>query len=311
MEQFGSGRRAEADAVQFVVMGKHFLRRAVHGKMPLVQHEDAVRQPRRVVHVVADEQNGEVPVRVDLLHHVQDVLMAFRIQSRRRFVQDQHLGIHRQNTRDRDPPLFAAGQFERRNAALYVRIDAHELQGADRLRFAFLRAEAVILRTEADVFQDGLFEQLVLRILEHQTDFPAGFPRLFRLFVDIDAVRQHAAVRGLHQAVQVHQQRGFAAARMADDRGELAAFHGKTDALERHGFEGHAFAVDISEISDFYPHRHSASLSEVMMPSGRATPRAASLFAMDAPKGICRFRECNFSAWAKSLSGLSSRMGRP
>ena len=78
---------------------------------PVAQHGDAVGEPVHLVEEVGDEQHGDTRC-TDPLDDLEQLVDLPRVETRRRLVEDQHLGVD----------LDGAG-------------DGHELLDGDRVRF--------------------------------------------------------------------------------------------------------------------------------------------------------------------------------
>jgi hypothetical protein len=63
--------------------------------------------------VVRDEEVGQAPLALQVLHDVEDLRLHRHVQRRRRFVADEELGMRRERTRDRDALTLAARELVR------------------------------------------------------------------------------------------------------------------------------------------------------------------------------------------------------
>ena len=109
-----------------------------------------------------------------------------------------------------------------------------------------LLAAAQIARAEAHILAYGFLEQLMLGILEHQSDAAANLAQVGIFIAYVHAIDDHAAVIGLHKAVQVLHQRRLARTGMADKSHEFAVTNGQRYVVQRLGFKraaGHVYMV--------------------------------------------------------------------
>ena len=159
---------------------------------------------------------------VDRHHRVLQVRARERVERAERLVEQQHLRLHRERAGEADALLHAAGDL-RRPLVLGVR-HLHEIEivhGPGVPLGARLRAGEHLVDREPDVVVDGEPRQQRM-VLEHDRAVGAGL-------VDLAVLQQHAAGRRRHQAGDDVEQRGLAAAGMADDRDVLALLDRERD----------------------------------------------------------------------------------
>ncbi len=94
-------------------MPEYIARRIVPGDASAVHHNNAIHIFRHILHAVRDQHHRNMPLLVDRGDPVKNFVPSPRVQARRRLVQDQHLRLHRQHTRNRHAPLLPAGQLKR------------------------------------------------------------------------------------------------------------------------------------------------------------------------------------------------------
>ena len=101
--------------------------------------------------------------------------------------------------------------------------------------------EPQVFRAEGHVLFHGLLEQLVLRILENQSNFMAYLDQGF-LFLgkDVRPIKQNGAASGLKQPVEVLDQGGFSRAGMADESHKLAVLNVQVDVFQCLNLKGGA-----------------------------------------------------------------------
>ena len=166
-----------------------------------------------------------------------ELLTAARVKARNWLIEHEVLRLQREHAGDGHTALLPAGKRKRRALPVRRIVEMHELHRfLHALRDLCFR-QAEVARAKGDIGLDGLFKQLLLRILKHHADLEPcllGFCALLLILgVDVDAIDKHAALCRLQQAVELLQKRRLARARMAGDSRERTFF----DA-ERHIVQG-------------------------------------------------------------------------
>ena len=105
-----------------------------------------------------------------------------------------------------------------------------------------------VLGAKGDVLIAGLLEQLVFRILEHQTGEEAEIPDLLRVGPQVAPIDIDFAAGGLVQAVHMGDEGALAGAGGPDDAHKVALFHRKAHIVQRSDRIGHAGVVDIAQM---------------------------------------------------------------
>ena len=234
---------------------------------------------------------------MDVLDQGEYLLPAPGVEARRGLVQYQHVGLHGHHARHGHPPLLAAGEFE----GGFIEKgpgEAHLGQGFLCPFPALLLGKAQVPGAEHHVPDDGLLEELVFGILKHQAHPASDVPERHALFAQAQAVHDDLAGGGGKQGVQVLDQGGFAAARVAYDAHELPVLYGEGHVLQGRRFKGRPGLVDMGYVLYFDGHRASSISSTVSMPRGRSRPFSRRDWAISAISGTSRPR--SFSAWARS-----------
>ncbi len=199
-------RAVDLDHVALQVLGDEAARRALGDLPAVVEHDQALAEALGLVHEVRRQQ--------DRLALAQQALQAFphqvarlRIESRRRLVEEQQVGVVDQRARQAEPPLHAARQLARpgtglrlqrgeleqaRDALLHHRARQAEVAPVDEqvLGAGEVGVEAVELGDDADA-RLGLAHALRDRQAE----------RLDRAGVGRDQTERHAQRRRLAGAV--------------------------------------------------------------------------------------------------------------
>src|SRR6185437_13873212 len=109
--------RSAADATAFLpeidrphLLVRHdFMRRDLGENRAGDQHRDPAREANHDVHVVLDNQDGDV--RIEAFHHIENEMTLRRRDAGSRLVQQQHARLLRQRNRNLDQPLAVIGQF--------------------------------------------------------------------------------------------------------------------------------------------------------------------------------------------------------
>ena len=152
-----------------------------------------------------------------------------RVEVRRRFVEDEHVGAHREHRRQRHSPAFAEAEVVWRTIAVPAHADRAQRIGHPSVQL--VAAQAQVGRPERDVLADGGHEQLVVGVLEDDADAAT----------DLAQVRLHhgqaadgdGAPCGRVDAVEVQHQGGLAGAVGPEHRDLLAIAYDQIDAVER------------------------------------------------------------------------------
>ena len=116
-----------------------------------------------------------------------------------------------------------------------------------------------VLGAKGDVLVAGLLEQLVLRVLEHQTRQEAEISYLFRLGPEVAAINDDLAAGGLVQSVHMGDEGALAGAGGSDDAHEIALFHLKAHVVQRSDRIRHTGIVDIAQVFYFDDACHASA----------------------------------------------------
>ena len=107
----------------------------------------------------------------------------------------------------------------------------------------FLLRQTHVGRTIGDVLCHSFLEQLIFRILEHQSDAEAHLTDAGIFVPDVRTVQQYLTGGRAEQTVKVLNQRGFARAGVTDQTDKFAALDGKGDAVQCAAFKRGSRAV--------------------------------------------------------------------
>jgi hypothetical protein len=76
-----------------VAVGKHLGGRALHHQLPVVEHVTAISDPEGGLHVLLDEEHGDIAVVGDLAHNRKESLDDDRGEAQAHLVDHQDLGV--------------------------------------------------------------------------------------------------------------------------------------------------------------------------------------------------------------------------
>ena len=170
-----------------------------------------------------------------------------QIERAQRLIEQQHLGLIDERTRQRDALTLAAGKLRR--AAFALHAELHEVEHLARALRARRRVDAAYARTVGDVLQHGhVREQRV--VLEHGVDVAV----VGRHGRHVLAVEQHLPAIGRVEARHQPQARGLARARGPEHREELAGLDG-----ERHVVDRAHVAEDARDAAELDRRRHATT----------------------------------------------------
>ncbi len=180
---------------------------------------------------VVRDQDDRIPVPVQLLQEIQELMARLRIERARRLVRQDDRRAAGQRARDGYPLLLAAGEL--RGEMMHFVRKADALQNGLRGFDALVRRHAGVQKRQLDVFKDvQLRDQIVL--LENEADFFIPDPGQF-VVGEGRYVRtvQKIPSRGRHveAADDIHAGR-FPRARLPDDRHEFALLNRKADPVD-------------------------------------------------------------------------------
>jgi len=199
---------------------------------------------------VRNEQHGVAAFAVISGNLLQQVVASHRVKSGGRFVQNQHLRIHRDHAGNGSPPFFAAGKIKRRFFQQRLG-QPGKVGGLLHPAADFFFGKSHVFWTEGDIFCHGFLEQLVLGVLKHHADLKPHGADFLRLFPDVVPVEQHLAGAWAEQTVEMLHQRGFARTGVADDTQKFAFPHGDGNVGDRVMRKRRSLTVGIGEIFCF------------------------------------------------------------
>src|SRR6202795_5235890 len=107
-------------------IGAHRLRRPVGDEPAVLEHGDRVRQRHHHVDLVLDEQDGLVAPGLDALDEADDGRHLLERHARRRLVEEQQLGLEREQDAQLELALFPVGQEPR--GRLPPRLEEHSFE---------------------------------------------------------------------------------------------------------------------------------------------------------------------------------------
>ena len=226
------------------------------------------------------QYDGDAAFIVKLFDLSEYLVPSGRIKSGSRFVKDQHGGLHRENSRDGDTAHLSAGKLEGTFVLDFVKVEPDILDRFPYTVVDFRLVQAEISRAEGHILRNGLFEQLMLRILKHQTDPQAQLVQLILLLVeDIPSVHINRTRGRLQKTVQMLNECRFAGPCMSDQPDKASVFYFQVDILQGSVFERSPLGVIMTQM--FYFNRHIASAVSLTSRrlSGRSKPFCRSPWA--------------------------------
>jgi hypothetical protein len=144
-------------------------------------------------------------------HHVEHFLDHFRIEGRRRLVEQHDLRLHAERPRDRHALLLSTGQLRRVFPRLLGNAHARKVLHGFRFGFHARRATGANLR-QCAVLQRGKMRKQV-ELLEHHADFAPDGRHVLRVLVECDAIDDNGALVVLLEAVDAANQRRLSRSR--------------------------------------------------------------------------------------------------
>ncbi|CFM38011.1 Uncharacterised protein [Bordetella pertussis] len=186
---------------------------------------------------MADEKHGQAQLFLQILEQIQNLRLDRHVQRRGRFVADQEARPGGQRARDADALALAAGEFVRialRGGcaqADHVEQVGHHAAG---LRLAFSQAVKAD-RLGHDFLHPHARVERRIGILEHHLDLAPErvHPLLVLQAGQVDAVKEHAPVRGRVQAGDQAGHGGFARTRLPHQPEHFALVDRQVDLLDR------------------------------------------------------------------------------
>ena len=168
-----------------------------------------------------------------LLHHIQHIVMCLRIESCRRFIQNQNLRSHRDHTRDGYAAFLSAGKFKWRAFPNLLIIQSNQFNSLPHAFLDLRIGQSQVFGTERHILGNRFLEQLILRILKHQTDTLANLDHRNARRGNINIPDDDSACIRFKQTVQMLQQGRFARTGMPDYPQQFAVLNRKIDVLQR------------------------------------------------------------------------------
>ena len=146
-----------------------------------------------------------MPLLMQTLHLIQNVISSLWIKPRSRLIEHEHIRLHRKDPGDRHTALLSARKLERRLFKILL-LQSDKPQCLIRTPLDLLLWKAEILRAKADVCKYIDLEQLVLRILEYQPDLAAQLLHIVAFAVNIRSIIIDSSARSLQKPVQMLDQ---------------------------------------------------------------------------------------------------------
>ena len=151
--------------------------------LPLVQDDDTIGVPGRVLALVRADHDGHTQVLIEVAEHRKDLLCTDRVQLRGRLVQHQDRGTHHQAGRDHQPLLLPAREMGGRS--LHKLLQSHDLKRPLNPFGHLLPRDAQVLGRKGCLRAYVGREELRLGVLEYHA-------HVLRHLVDVVAARVQA-----------------------------------------------------------------------------------------------------------------------
>nr|WP_255515049.1 hypothetical protein [Quadrisphaera sp. INWT6] len=199
------------------------------------------------VHLVGDEQDGELEVVAELLEQPDDARGGLRVEARGRLVGQQHARAQREGAGDADALALAAGQLVRVAVGLVGQADP--LEQLDHARPALSGHHAEVPERQLDVLRGGPAGQQAVG-LEDGADAAARLAQLpLAQGGEVAAADEHRARRRALQQRGAGGERRLAGAGRADDGGDLPGGDGQVEGVQ-HGGGVLALPVGFGELAE-------------------------------------------------------------
>ena len=169
---------------------------------------------------------------IDAAHQGKEAASCHGIQLTRGLVQHEHRRFQGHHGRQVQQLLLAARQ--RRCGPVQPFLHAEEVGGLSHPQTHGISVAADILQPEGQLGQNGIADDLVVGVLQHEADGPRLLAQGQR--VNLGAVHQHSPAplpRRRQRQLQLAQQRGLAAARQASQHDVLPRVHDQAHIAQR------------------------------------------------------------------------------
>ena len=228
-------RRQERAGIGMLRIAVDRLDRAQLDDLAEIHDQHAVAEVLHDVEVVADEDVGEIELRLEVDQHVQDLRLDRLVERRHRLVEDDQSGPQRKRPRDVHALSLAARQFVRIAGGIACRVEADLAQEVAHALACFGRRQPVRPGREGQRLGDRQTRiERGVGILEHHLHLPAQLVDGDAVrFVDRIAVQHHRAPVGLDQADQQPCHRRLAATRLAHDAQRFALGDRQGEIVDR------------------------------------------------------------------------------
>ncbi len=219
-------RAQEAHCERRLRRGVQLLRRSGLRDAAVFEQDDVVGQLHRFVGIVRDEDRRDVRAFVQIAQPRAQVAPDVQIERGERLVEQQDRWFRGQRPGQGDALALTAREFARQ--ARFVAVQPHEREQFLDARGRAAARPVAHVEGKADVRADGHVrkERIILR---HEADAAAA-RRNVRDVLSFDA---DCAAVGMIEARDDAQQRRFAAARGAQQRGKRVPFDRRADVFER------------------------------------------------------------------------------
>ncbi len=172
-------------AAQKFAVTKNLGDRSVGNNSPLIEDDGSVTQFERIWQVVGDHEHRQREATKD----VSELATTGGIKIGRRLVEDQHVGMHRENCCDSDPTLLAVREVMRSAIDRVKHVNVE--QCFRHARIEFFAAESQVRRTERDVVTHARCEELIVWVLKDHANSTPHFGQSAR--GDLEPVNDNAS----------------------------------------------------------------------------------------------------------------------
>ncbi len=229
---------------------------------------NAVGDRHRLLLIMGDDHEGSAEARLQL-HQLELRFGAqLLVESRERFVEQEHLGSFRERTSESDPLALSARQLI--GPLAREGLELHQRQHLGDAICDRALSQAVLFEAEGDVSLDREVRKESVALEHHVHRPPVG-----RNARQVLAAEEDSAMARHLESGQDAQQRGLAATRWSEQREELALVDVERQSVDRREFAeafGDALEPHQRRVRRVRPWREVALQSRSFRPAGRARP---------------------------------------
>jgi hypothetical protein len=165
---------------------------------------------------------------LETFQQVEEEPFLLGVQIGRRLIQHKDLRVHGENSGQGGPLLLAVAQMV--GSLVPEGLEPHGLQGLSNPDLRLFRRQTLVVRSESDVFIQGVTKELIVRVLIQKAYLEASAGEVLP-FQRI-SLKQNLASARPKEAVQVLDQCGFSGAVVADERQTVAGIDTEIDGIQ-------------------------------------------------------------------------------